>query len=121
MNATDLDDPSLALDIALAGFDDPMLLGQEEDPSYLVVDEDPSPQAAESTLQQLEARIFEVEIQMDTLTTMTESISTLELELQKALQIIAIHEKAISTLAATLHAREAPSHITGLNEEESDP
>ena len=69
----------------------------------------------DSSLSELELRLTEVEIQMNTITTMAASIEKLELELEKVMQILNIHGGAITTLADRMTANQAPTHITGFD------
>lgn len=69
----------------------------------------------DSSLSELELRLTEVEIQMNTITTMAASIEKLELELEKVMQILNIHGGAITTLADRTTANQAPTHITGFD------
>lgn len=68
---------------------------------------------------QLEARITGVEIQMDTLMSLAENVTKLELQLESALLTIASQEKSINALARALYGStseeyEPPLHISGL-------
>ena len=65
---------------------------------------------------ELELRLSEVEIQMETIKSMAASIARLELELEKVMQIISIHGGAITTLADRVNALQTPDHITGFAE-----